>query len=423
MSAGVFDILCNGLLTAVAHVMIRCVLTRRYSAPLTTVLQILHTILSTVLYGLIPEGSLFQVPIHPLMILLFALFVYREKWWSYVLMTLIYGLVEYVVVALFYPVQEAAMPAGILTLGQMIVAWMPLFLGTLSALWLAYVGLRLFQDRLSGGDILLYAGIPVSQFLVAYEWNNIPLGRENASGAWIYTLVMVLIFVADIGVFLSMLRVSRQKELEAENRFLAAQIDAQRLHYAELTDQYENIRKMRHDIAKHMAAMDGLLTAGQNAEAADYAARLRAEPPTVGYCENPVVDAFLTASVRRAGEAGVRLKVDVSVPAEISVSSTDMVCIYGNLLDSAVSACRGVTEAAIDIRTTVDGDWLRISAECPVSPALGKSALKRRMERSIGPRVLADMAGKYCGEFCCGGEGSRFRLEITCCLAGGGSDG
>ena len=52
---------------------------------------------------------------------------------------------------------------------------------------------------------------------------------------------------------------NRRQRLQSENALLAQQISAQSCRYGEITAEYEAVRRMRHDIAKHLTAMDALL--------------------------------------------------------------------------------------------------------------------------------------------------------------------
>ena len=67
---------------------------------------------------------------------------------------------------------------------------------------------------------------------------------------------------------------AQRSELKARNDLLARQIDRQNEHYAALTAQYENLRRIRHDISSHLYTMQLLLQEGQYDEAAAYSAEV-----------------------------------------------------------------------------------------------------------------------------------------------------
>ena len=63
---------------------------------------------------------------------------------------------------------------------------------------------------------------------------------------------MLVCIAADAFLYLAVRGMAQRSALKAKNDLLSAQIDRQKEHYAALTAQYANIRRMRHDIAKHL---------------------------------------------------------------------------------------------------------------------------------------------------------------------------
>lgn len=411
-----FEVICNILLLLITHLFLNSLLTKRYNRWLTWWLQLLHTMAVPLICGFwLPKGSLLCVLISPVTLILFVFVMYRERPWTCLLLTLFYGLAEFIAVTLFYPSELVAQEEGIVPVMQLIAAFLPLFLATVFILWLIYLGLRRMQDKIGVHELLLYAGFPVSQFLLFYGWNRMMQLSAQSEMQSFLMVVLVICVGADIALFISMSRLLRQKELEAENRMLARQIQAQKEHYSELTAQYDSIRRMRHDIAKHINAMDSLLTAGRSEEAAAYVSELRAMPydASLGICEHPVVDAFLHNAIQSASAAGVEVQASVSVPADVDIADTDLVCSFGNLLDNAVEACMGQEGAVIRMESYVAGGCLVITAENPVFPEKqAKKALIPGLQRGVGMRVLGDLAEKYGGRFSYEQDGEIFRAEI-----------
>ncbi len=113
-------------------------------------------------------------------------------------------------------------------------------------------------------------------------------------------------------------------------------------HYTALTSQYEANRRIRHDILHHVNTIRYLLANGQQQEATEYAGQLLAEnqrSSQLGQCDNPVIDAFLYGRVQEAKAQGITVETHIILPVELSVSNTDLVIVFGNLMDNAVEAC------------------------------------------------------------------------------------
>ena len=382
------------------------------SYPALVVLVLLASTLSA-------KMTLLRILTMPVLLMAYNLIFYRDKRLRCIfaawLVVVIIFLSEIMVVAFIY--NEEMLNASIheASLREQIVCWGSEMITAGVLYWVTALALNRVRNRFSVREMLMYTFFPVSQFLLLYGWINAIRQLDRSTDQQLLVLVvMIVCLAADVGVFASMIRVSRQIELETENRFLAAQIEAQREHYTELTAQYEDIRRMRHDIAKHIHAMDGLLTTGRSGEAAAYVAELKAGAyhSSLGICEHPVVDAFLYSAVQSAARGGFVLDVAVSVPADVPVASTDLVCTYGNLMDNAFEACEGLEGAAVRLRTHIAAGYLVISTENPIGPDSGRKTRIQGLERGIGLRVLAGLAEKYNGSFRYSGENGVFRAEI-----------
>ena len=88
---------------------------------------------------------------------------------------------------------------------------------------------------------------------------------------------MLVCIAADAFLYLAVRGMAQRSALKAKNDLLSAQIDRQKEHYAALTAQYANIRRMRHDIAKHLDTMQALLQSGQYQAAAAYSNEVSAQ--------------------------------------------------------------------------------------------------------------------------------------------------
>lgn len=141
-------------------------------------------------------------------------------------------------------------------------------------LWMFTLLMNRYKYRLSGREWALYLLFPVSQCLLLYGWMMLCRLDFSANRMWILLAGLVTCVAADAALFTAVRGMAQRVELQAENDLLAQQIDRQKEHYAAITAQYENIRRIRHDIANHLYTMDLLLKEGQYAQAQDYFAEV-----------------------------------------------------------------------------------------------------------------------------------------------------
>lgn len=417
---GPFEFICNVIFYLEFCVFLHSVLTPRFRKGWMFASYALLVIYVLLVSTVFEKMSILRILTLPVTLMFYNLIFYRDKRlrciFSAWLILVVMFLSEVIVVALVYSQEMLAASLYEAPLREQLLCWGIEIVSAGVMYWGAALVLNRVRNRFTVREMLMYTFFPVSQCMLLYGWINAARQLDSSGGQQLLVLVVTIVcLLADAGLFLSMIRVSRQAELETENRLLAAQIEAQRDHYAELTAQYESVRRMRHDIAKHISAMDGLLATGRSEEAAAYVAELRAMPysATLGICEHPVVDAFLHSAVQSAAQGGFVLDVSVSVPADIAIASTVLVCTYGNLMDNAFEACEGIPGATVKLRTHVASGYLVITTENPIGPDMGRKTRIRGLERGIGLRVLRDLAEKHNGHFHYAAENGLFRAEIA----------
>lgn len=225
--------------------------------------------------------SVARILLLPVSLMIFNCVFYKDKrlrciFCAWLVMALMF-LTELIVLAIAYPPEMLAGRIGDAAFSDQIKYWtLEMVMGAV-LYWLASIFMNRVRDKLSIREMMMFIFFPASQTLLIYGWVNATRLNGGERHQLLVIIVMVLCLAADAGLFASMLRVSRQIEMEQENQLLAARIAAQHAHYEALTAQYETVRRMRHDIDKHIQLIDALLSSGDEEQAARYTAELAAE--------------------------------------------------------------------------------------------------------------------------------------------------
>lgn len=415
----IFEYICNLLFYLEFCVFLHHVLTPRLSRRWMWPIYVLLSVVLIEISALFPRMTVMRILTLPVLLMIFNLCFYRDKRLRCIfvawLVMLVFFLSEIMVVAVVYQPEMLEGRLHDAPLKNQIICWLVEYTSAAIMYWVLSLVLNRVRNRLTVQEMLMYTFFPMSQGLLIYGWINATRFSGGDSYQLLVVVVVVLCFAADAGLFSSMYRVSRRAELEMENSLLEAQVALQQTYYRELSAQHESIRRMQDEVAGHIRAMNELLHSGRAEEAAAYVTELRgsAYDRTLGLCQHPVVDAYLHNAANRAGEEGVQLDIKASVPADISVADTDLVCTFGNLLDNAFEACAGRDGAIIYLRAHTASGFLVISTENPVGDAGERKQRIQGLERGIGLRVLEDLAGKYNGSLRYGAEENIFRTEIT----------
>lgn len=130
------------------------------------------------------------------------------------------------------------------------------------------------------------------------------------------------------------------------------------------------LRAQTHEFANQMHTISGLLELDEPDEARALVTRIvggraELEAGVLDRVEDPALAALLLAKTAQAAELGVVLALaeDCEVPPLSSALSADVTTIVGNLVDNAVDACRGRTDARVEVRAHAAEDALELEVE------------------------------------------------------------
>ena len=272
------------------------------------------------------------------------------------------------------------------------------------------------KNNLSNKQVLIFCALPLSQAisLPAIQFHITMYGKQEFMGLLIVGTALFLI--SDMTLYRMMAQTEQRVELEVENKLLEKQLELQLAHYGNLTEQYEQIRTMRHDIYHHLNTINILLREGNTAEASEYADQLMPLHENIsklGSCRNPVVDAFLSSRIQDAEDRGISVKADITIPAELNISNTDLIVLFGNIMDNAVEACACADTKEISLRSHIAKGYLIVTEYNPSVKAPQKKQRRiPELERGVGFRVLSSLAKKYDGSFEHGIENGIYTVTV-----------
>lgn len=169
---------------------------------------------------------------------------------------------------------------------------------------------------------------------------------EPIIGGW-FTEIGAAVLVASVGLILwiELANAYRFQLTYGEySRQMEQKLLMQKQHYEELTQKMDEISKMRHDMRHHLRTVMAYAQQEKYEELMkylqEYASVMTKEEKTVCYCRNMAVDAVIHFYAGELKQRGILFECDMILPANISISDTDLCKIYGNLLENAVDAVK-----------------------------------------------------------------------------------
>lgn len=164
-----------------------------------------------------------------------------------------------------------------------------------------------------------------------------------------WDVAMLGVALLTIGIAVNMVTIylyhnlEQKAEIEEELTILYQQRQNE-LNYYRMTEQYiEQMREIRHEFVNQIQTAYLMIQKGGDTELArqllsDSYERLQ-NVKLMQYCENPVVNALISAKEQKASANHITFKAKCKTEDIHQMDEIDICSLFGNLLDNAVEAC------------------------------------------------------------------------------------
>ena len=136
-------------------------------------------------------------------------------------------------------------------------------------------------------------------------------------------------------------------ELREQNRLYIQQLELCSQQAKERELHNLELRRIRHDLKKHLSGLLGMLQAKQINEAKGYITQLLNDgiincPEEVSHSGNIVVDSLINHSCAYAQKDQIDFDINVFIPTTLPFENGHIAIILGNLMENALDACREI---------------------------------------------------------------------------------
>ena len=403
-----FEFLFNEVLLVQWAMFLWYTLTPRWSKKTTILCYLPICLLAPTIAAVLPSRSAVRMFSVPIIMILSAFVCYRSKPIRTIFCAFYPQLVsvvcETLTLLMFPTIYQNNYDAAQLWLNSKSILLVLVYLPVYSLMiWFAASCLGKTRYQLTVRQWLIFLFFPLSQTLIiCFVYNTMFRITPTTAQLCLLAGILAVCVAADIALLRTISDAGRKAELEATNRLLEKQLNMQLSHYTALTSQYEANRRIRHDILHHVNTIQYLLANGQQQEATEYADQFLSEnqrSSQLGQCDNPIVDAFLYGRVQEAKMQGIAIETRIILPVELPVSNTDLVIVFGNLMDNAVEACTKLENPKIQLDAHIEKGYLVIMESNPAVPEPEAHKQRRipELERGVGMHILESVAEKYQG--------------------------
>lgn len=247
-------------------------------------------------------------------------------------------------------------------------------------------------------------------FCVFFYYNLYSSGNllqyTGSTPNFLFSLIISIGFFFIMTLVIRLVKTSMQiTHLETEKHYL----EVHELQYQRLSERMEEARRARHDLRQSLNVLQAFLEKGDIENLCSYIRQFCASVPMDSpmiYCAYPPLNALISYYSGLAVQNGVFFDAQVNYPESFrspAMADTDMIVLFGNLLENALEACLCLEEGEGYIRLKVCplGGCIIIIMEnsCKGRPQQEGDAFysSKRKGLGIGTGSVRRIAEKYGG--------------------------
>lgn len=232
--------------------------------------------------------------------------------------------------------------------------------------------------------------------------------------------VKLLIIVSAISIGLSTLSfvllardTVKNARLKADltNAQIQQQLETQQLHA--LQKRKAEAAACQTDFRQKISTLREMLQDKQFQEASDYLSQIDSNFQQIRYhsfCSDYLVDAILSNKYSLAAESGIQVHYQVILPEKHQILPNDLCCIFFNLLDNGINACKASGNDApfLNLNCRTKADFIIIDMENSKNPKNNSGKVRKNAKHSdtshkdmpehgFGLLIIEETAEKYDG--------------------------
>ncbi len=344
-------------------------------------------------------------------------FLYNSKIWKKAFVTfLIYAMAMFwdsVVYAVFYA----------LHMENVLVS---MFVSTLMLFATALFGRSFMKQRLQVPSAIkaiyyfVLVFIPLGSIIIGYL-AMLPWNIKSLIIAVILLLLNFFVFYLFDQIIISY---KNQHELDLQkkqNEILKLQEQYSRQYVKNADQQYDSIRKIRHDMKDQLSVVYAMLSEGRMNDAMDYISRnvdIISSHYNIINTDSIIVNAVVNSKFTVAETVGINVQCS-TVKKFDGIDEMDLCNILSNMLDNAITACMKIPEDKerfVTLEISCENKIYRFVVKNSINGSVLKNNRKLLTSKSdkkhhgFGVKIIREIAGKYKGRceffeqenvFCC----------------------
>lgn len=234
---------------------------------------------------------------------------------------------------------------------------------------------------------------------------------------WLLPLVSILFYFGELSAIIIWQRYCAYRQKSEKYFVRCMEEEAIRRRLNDTERYYEQVRKVRHEMANHLTNIRGLAQRGLNEDLCRYITDI---DDTIRSVEmryvtgNPITDVVVNDRSRKAEEDGIAFSISFAYDETWGISVYDLSIILSNVLDNALKAAKSALDERryINMKTVDKENVILIVCENGFERSADISKDMNDMWHGIGLKNVEDIAERYNGTVNINREDFVYKISV-----------
>lgn len=268
--------------------------------------------------------------------------------------------------------------------------------------------------------------IPAAFIILSVVFYEIPSQTQIVSAERVSETFMMIMILFSLSIYVWLFNIINQSRKQAEEK---ARLELVVENYRKTSENIAQIKKMRHEINHHLAAVRAYIRQNDLDSAEKYLNSVTEIMPAelpIEYTPHPLINSILLEYREYAAAKHIQTDYSAVVPQHINIDDVDICCLLTNILDNALDACCKIEEGERYITLTIHqkSEFLYIGCvnSCKTDSLRysGSQLISSKTDPDLhgnGLKMIEKITEKYNGLFHMEINGNQFAVQANLCLS------
>ena len=282
--------------------------------------------------------------------------------------------------------------------------------------------LKTDEDRFKVADWSIIISVMIITVTLAALIHSIAIKVDKPQVRLYVNISIAVLIILNVLVYHLTISINKKNKIEQELELHKLREQYQSIYIESTKQQYDSIRKIRHDSSNSFLTICELISDGKSEDAYRFAkenTEIIASLQTYVNTRNTIVNAIINSKLSYASTIGIKVSC-LSVNDFTGIEDTDLCSLLSNMLDNAIASCelledKSEGELLIEINCEENSFYSFIvkntikESVLDKNPKLNTTKMSKD-EHGFGTRIIREIAQKYEGrvdfyeeydKFCC----------------------